>query len=117
MAKRPGTTRVAPRFTARYSLTGRVIAIAIPARALCRSTGAYASQDTFGHGGSQSSVGFCDPLHRLTICIFCNTRPGPKHHYERMCAISTAIYEDLGLQRATGKPLAPADAASGGGGG
>ena len=60
-------------------------------------TGAHSSADTFGHGGSQSSVGFCDPLNRLAVTIVCNTRPGPKHHYERMCTISTAIYEDLGL--------------------
>ena len=60
-------------------------------------TGEHASKDTFGHGGSQSSVGFCDPVHGLTVVIFCNTRPGPKHHYARMCAISTAIYKDLGL--------------------
>lgn len=57
----------------------------------------HASPNTFGHGGSQSSVAFCDPVHQLTVAIFCNIRPGPKHHYERMCDISTAIYEDLVL--------------------
>ena len=73
-------------------------------------TGNHATKDTFGHGGSQSSVGFCDPVHQLTVLIFCNTRPGPKHHYERMCAIATSIYEDLGL---TAPPEAKPTAASG----
>ena len=66
-----------------------------------RSTGDHATANTFGHGGSQSSVGFCDPVHKLSVIIFCNTRPGPKHHYERMRAISTAIYQDLGLAAPT----------------
>ena len=61
------------------------------------STGRYSTAETYGHGGSQSSVGYCDPVHKLAVVIVCNTRPGPKHHYERMCNISTAIYEDLGL--------------------
>jgi CubicO group peptidase (beta-lactamase class C family) len=60
-------------------------------------TGRYSTAETYGHGGSQSSVGFCDPVHKLAVVIVCNTRPGPKHHYERMCNISTAVYEDLGL--------------------
>ena len=60
-------------------------------------TGEHSSSEAYGHGGSQSSMGFCDPEHKLAAVVFCNTRPGPKHHYERMAAISTAIYEDLGL--------------------
>ena len=67
-------------------------------------TGDHASTDTYGHGGSQSSVGFCDPVHKLSIVIFCNTRPGPKHHYERMQEIATAIYEDLGLSPSNKAP-------------
>jgi len=62
-------------------------------------TGNHSSAQTYGHGGSQSSVGFCDPEHRLSVVIVCNTRPGPKHHYERMCSIATAVYEDLGLDK------------------
>ena len=79
-------------------------------------TGKHASQETFGHGGSQSSVGFCDPEHGLTMIIYCNTRPGPKHHYERMSAISTAVYEDLGLGASDANAPAPTDFTSGGGG-
>ena len=60
-------------------------------------TGIHSTAQTYGHGGSQSSVGFCDPVHKLAVVIVCNTRPGPKHHYERMCNIATAVYEDLGL--------------------
>ena len=73
-------------------------------RALCahrrggpQITGHFSSRETYGHGGSQSSVGFVDPAKKLSVCIVCNTRPGPKHHYERMCEISSAIYQDLGL--------------------
>ena len=60
-------------------------------------TGPHASSETFGHGGSQSSLGFCDPARKLTAVIACNTRPGPKLHYERMLGIATAIYEDMKL--------------------
>ena len=60
-------------------------------------SGAHASPDTFGHGGSQSSVGFCDPEHKLAVVIVTNARPGPKLHYERMHRLSTLLYEDLGL--------------------
>lgn len=60
-------------------------------------TGEHSSPETYGHGGSQSSMGFCDPVHKLAMCVACNTRPGPKHHYERMARISTALYEDLGI--------------------
>jgi CubicO group peptidase (beta-lactamase class C family) len=68
-------------------------------RVVRRSTGDHASPNTFGHGGSQSSVGFCDPERKVTALIFCNTRPGPKHHYERLAAISTALFEDLGFRK------------------
>jgi len=59
--------------------------------------GPHASPDSYGHGGSQSSLGWCDPLHKLSAVIVCNTRPGPKIHHERAVRIATAIYEDLGL--------------------
>ena len=60
-------------------------------------SGAHASPDTFGHGGSQSSMGICDPQHRLAMVIVTNARPGPKPHYERMHRIATILYEELGL--------------------
>ncbi len=60
-------------------------------------SGTHASANTFGHGGSQSSMGFCDPLHGLSAVIVCNARPGPKLHHERMHRLATILYEDLGL--------------------
>lgn len=60
-------------------------------------TGAHSSPDTFGHGGSQSSMGFADPEHRLAVVVVTNARPGPKAHYERMYRLATVLYEDLGL--------------------
>ena len=70
-------------------------------------TGHHSSRETYGHGGSQSSVGFVDPKHKLAVMIVCNTRPGPKHHFERMCEISSAIYADLGLADPANVPPRP----------
>ena len=58
---------------------------------------AHASPNTFGHGGSQSSMGFCDPEQKLAAVIVTNTRPGTQPHYERITRICAAVYEDLGL--------------------
>ena len=68
-------------------------------------TGEHSSKAAYGHGGSQSSLGFCDPVHKISAVIMCNTRPGPKHHYERMARIATVLYEDLGIS--TGANAAP----------
>jgi CubicO group peptidase (beta-lactamase class C family) len=59
--------------------------------------GPHASARTFGHGGSQSSTGFCDPEHRLVVAIVLNGTPGEAKHQQRMREILAAIYEDLGL--------------------
>jgi CubicO group peptidase (beta-lactamase class C family) len=59
--------------------------------------GKYASPDTFGHSGSQSSCAFCDPAHGLVVAWVCNAMPGEKAHDERARRINAAIYEDLGL--------------------
>ena len=59
--------------------------------------GPHASPRTFGHSGSQSSVAFADPEHRLVVAIAFNGMPGEKRHHERMRAVLAALYEDLGL--------------------
>jgi CubicO group peptidase (beta-lactamase class C family) len=59
--------------------------------------GRHASPRTFGHGGAQSSVGFCDPEHGVVVALLTNGMPGHARHYPRFEAIATAIYEDLGL--------------------
>lgn len=59
--------------------------------------GRYASEATFGHSGSQSSVGFCDPQHRLVVAAVLNGTPGPVRHDRRMRALCEAIYRDLEL--------------------
>ncbi len=61
--------------------------------------GRHASPETFGHGGLQSSSGFADPRHRLAAAIIFNGQPGETSHQERIRAVTTAIYEDLGLAR------------------
>lgn len=58
--------------------------------------GGHCSPRTFGHGGALSSVGFADPEHVLAVAYVCNGMAGPKHP-ARMLAVSSAIYEDLGL--------------------
>jgi CubicO group peptidase (beta-lactamase class C family) len=59
--------------------------------------GPYASRETFGHGGSQSSVGFCDPRHKLAAAVLFNGRPGEAAHDGRLRQTLAALYEDLGL--------------------
>lgn len=61
------------------------------------SYGRHCSPRTFGHGGMQSSVAFCDPEHALVVAMVFNGMPGHELHYRRLEAVSTAIYQDLGL--------------------
>jgi CubicO group peptidase (beta-lactamase class C family) len=57
----------------------------------------YCSEQTFGHGGSQSSVGFADSEHQLVVCYVADRRVGEPRHQKRHREIVNAIYEDLGL--------------------
>lgn len=59
--------------------------------------GRHASPRTFGHGGAQSSVAFADPERGVVVALVTNGMPGRDRHYPRFEAISSAIYEDLGL--------------------
>jgi CubicO group peptidase (beta-lactamase class C family) len=59
--------------------------------------GRHASERTFGHGGAQSSVGFCDPQRKLVAAIVFNGMPGEPKHNARMRKFLTALYEDLGF--------------------
>ncbi len=60
--------------------------------------GPYASPNTFGHGGSQSSTGFCDPQNHLTVSLLFNGCPGAPPHDKRLRATLQALYQDLGLE-------------------
>ncbi len=57
--------------------------------------GPYASTRTFGHGGSQSSCGFCDPERGLVVAWTFNGMPGETRHDRRLRAMNAAVYEDL----------------------
>ncbi|MFT5324553.1 MAG: CubicO group peptidase (beta-lactamase class C family) [Planctomycetaceae bacterium] len=57
----------------------------------------YCSERTFGHGGSQSSIGFADPEAELVVCYVANCRVGEPRHQKRNREIVSAIYRDLGL--------------------
>lgn len=59
--------------------------------------GMYCSPRTFGHGGSLSSVAFCDPEHGLVAAMVFNGRPELQKHVLRLAKTSSAIYEDLGI--------------------
>lgn len=59
--------------------------------------GPYASRDTFGHGGAQSSIAFADPQHQLAAGIVFNGMPGEAKHQLRINAILEALYVDIGL--------------------
>ncbi len=59
--------------------------------------GEYASDNSFGHGGSQSSIGFADPERNLVVAAIANGMPGDEAHNRRFHDLNTAIYEDLGL--------------------
>lgn len=59
--------------------------------------GQHASPRTFGHGGSQSSMGFADPDRQLVVVWLANGRPGEPKHQQRNREINTAIYQDLAL--------------------
>lgn len=59
--------------------------------------GRYASPQTFGHSGNQSSVGMADPRHALVVTLAFNGMPGEAKHQARVNAVLDAIYEDLRL--------------------
>jgi CubicO group peptidase (beta-lactamase class C family) len=61
--------------------------------------GRYCSRRTFGHGGHQSSVAFCDPDNDVVVAVVCNGMPGLERHNARLDAISSAVYADLGLAK------------------
>ncbi len=59
--------------------------------------GRRASRDSFGHGGSQSCIGFADPVHNLVVAAVANGYPGEVPHNRRFRDLLTALYDDLGL--------------------
>ena len=59
--------------------------------------GDYCSAQTYGHGGAQCSMAFCDPEHDLVVAWVVNGFPGEPKHQQRNRAINSAVYEDLGL--------------------
>lgn len=57
--------------------------------------GPRASDDTFGHGGNQSSVAFADPQHGLAAAIVFIGRPGERAHQQRLDDTLEALYADV----------------------
>ena len=59
--------------------------------------GRHASPRAFGHGGALSAISFADPEHGLVAVLQTNGMCGNDDHYLRLDAVTTALYEDLGL--------------------
>lgn len=59
--------------------------------------GRHCSPRTFGHGGAQSSQGYCDPERGLVVAYLFNGRAGEGQHFRRAKAFNEALYADLGL--------------------
>lgn len=59
--------------------------------------GRFCSESTFGHGGAQSSQGYCDPVRELCVAYVFNGRAGEPQHNRRCRQLNEAIYEDLGF--------------------
>jgi CubicO group peptidase (beta-lactamase class C family) len=66
-------------------------------RAFPYGFGPYASSRTYGHGGHQTSISYCDPEKRLVVAVVTNGMPGEREHNKRFRSINAAIYEDLDL--------------------
>jgi CubicO group peptidase (beta-lactamase class C family) len=58
--------------------------------------GRHCSPYTFGHGGAQSSQGYCDPDYDLVVAYHFNGRCGEPQHQRRARAFNEAVYRDLG---------------------
>lgn len=59
--------------------------------------GRFSSDETFGHGGSQSSCAFADPAYGLVVAWAFNGLCGERPHQHRAHELNSAIYEDLSL--------------------
>jgi CubicO group peptidase (beta-lactamase class C family) len=59
--------------------------------------GPHASERTFGHSGSRSSIGYADPQHGLVVACLFNGATDEARHDARMREVNTLIYEELGL--------------------
>jgi CubicO group peptidase (beta-lactamase class C family) len=59
--------------------------------------GRHASPRSFGHGGALSAISFADPEYGLVAIVQVNGMCANDDHYLRLDAITTALYEDLGL--------------------
>jgi CubicO group peptidase (beta-lactamase class C family) len=59
--------------------------------------GRRAGDNTFGHGGAQSSAGFADPDHGVAGAVVFNGMCSAEGHRVRIRDFLTALYEDLGF--------------------
>ncbi len=57
--------------------------------------GLKSSESAFGHGGSQSSIGFADPQRQMSVVMIANGRPGEGQHQRRFRQLLAALEEDL----------------------
>lgn len=57
--------------------------------------GRFASDETFGHGGAQSSQGYADPERQLVVAYVFNGRCGEPQHNRRCRQFNEALSRDL----------------------
>jgi len=58
--------------------------------------GPHASRDTFGHGGAQSGVGWCDLSRGIAGALIFGRQCAEAAHQQRLRETMAVIYEDLG---------------------
>ena len=63
--------------------------------------GRHASPRAFGHGGALSAISFADPECGLVAVVQTNGMCTNDDHYHRLADITTALYVDLGLAKAS----------------
>lgn len=59
----------------------------------------HCSEESFGHGGSQCAIGFCDPPRKLVVAWAANGFCGEGQHQRRNRDINQAVYQDLGMAK------------------
>ena len=57
--------------------------------------GSHASNASFGHGGNQSTIAFCDPERDLCVVVLLNGMPGEERHQIRMRRILDTLHAEL----------------------
>lgn len=75
--------------------TGLGVILAAPDATVPYGFGDSCSPKTFGHGGAQCAMAFCDPERELVVAWAVNGFPGEPKHQKRNADINSSIARDL----------------------